>query len=435
MKIKIITLLLITMSMQQAWADGVNFFKGTFEEALVEAKKTNRLLFVDVYTSWCSPCKKMDKEAFGDDKVAALFNANFINYKFNAEDKNGNKKALTDKYGIKSYPTVLFLKANGEVKRKVSGYGGVNALLLEAKLALGLIDSFEKLQVRYDAGERDDQFMRKYFWAAGNKVQSMREGGNEFGEKIAEQFEKYLLSLPKEKWIAKEYFGATKIFMRGMGYMLENPIVAYMYENYNEFTNLVSESELASFVAVLHINEMGGIARKGDLNYLKKAEEIKNTPILRKYYQIAWGGIEGDEDIYLAIKRRGDFNYYSGKKDWESYLNTLEAHFVAKGGFEKINQMNLFGLTRPPISMGCTNQKVLKRIGEIIYRSYEDGGKNTNPYMGIDYMKCMLMMGDIDSAKEMAEKVKNLVKQYGEHAKVYSDKVDDVIADYEAKQK
>lgn len=39
----------------------INFELGTFEEALAKANKENKLLFVDCYTTWCGPCKQMDK--------------------------------------------------------------------------------------------------------------------------------------------------------------------------------------------------------------------------------------------------------------------------------------------------------------------------------------------------------------------------------------
>ncbi len=39
--------------------DGIQFSHGTWKEILSQAKKENKLVFIDVYTSWCGPCKKM----------------------------------------------------------------------------------------------------------------------------------------------------------------------------------------------------------------------------------------------------------------------------------------------------------------------------------------------------------------------------------------
>lgn len=43
---------------------GILFFNGTFKEALLEAKKENKPIFLDVYATWCGPCKKNEKNNF-----------------------------------------------------------------------------------------------------------------------------------------------------------------------------------------------------------------------------------------------------------------------------------------------------------------------------------------------------------------------------------
>ena len=36
---------------------GIQFFNGTFKEALAKAKKENKMVMMDCYTTWCGPCK------------------------------------------------------------------------------------------------------------------------------------------------------------------------------------------------------------------------------------------------------------------------------------------------------------------------------------------------------------------------------------------
>ena len=45
-------------------AQGIQFREGNWKEILEIAKKENKLVFVDNYTSWCGPCKKMVSEIF-----------------------------------------------------------------------------------------------------------------------------------------------------------------------------------------------------------------------------------------------------------------------------------------------------------------------------------------------------------------------------------
>lgn len=90
---------------------GVHFEKSTFETALTKAKETDKLLFVDVYTSWCGPCKRMARETFTQNIVGKYFNEHFINYQQDGEKGNGPE--IMKKYNIHAVPTFLFLDGNG----------------------------------------------------------------------------------------------------------------------------------------------------------------------------------------------------------------------------------------------------------------------------------------------------------------------------------
>ena len=53
----------------------MNFFEGSFEEALEEAKIQDKLIFVDAFTTWCGPCKRMKKNVFPEPKSVDLNHA------------------------------------------------------------------------------------------------------------------------------------------------------------------------------------------------------------------------------------------------------------------------------------------------------------------------------------------------------------------------
>lgn len=80
---------------------------------LEAAKAENKLVFVDFYTNWCLPCKLMDEDVFTDEEFAEYMNANFINYKVDAEKANGPNLALI--YQVMAFPTLLFLDGDGKV--------------------------------------------------------------------------------------------------------------------------------------------------------------------------------------------------------------------------------------------------------------------------------------------------------------------------------
>ena len=98
---------------------GIEFFKGSWPEALLKATAENKYIFVDVYATWCGPCKQL-KKTFKDEEVGNYFNKNFINVSIDGETPEGRKFLYN--YKIDSYPTLLIVDANGNVKTKSIGF-------------------------------------------------------------------------------------------------------------------------------------------------------------------------------------------------------------------------------------------------------------------------------------------------------------------------
>ena len=114
----------------------------TFEEAVTLQKKNPKPIMVDIYTSWCGPCKMMTANTFGNEIIAKYLNEHYYPVKFNAETRdsvkfNGfvfaNKNpegtqrpvhdfAISILEGKLSYPSIVFL--NEEIKKihTVVGY-------------------------------------------------------------------------------------------------------------------------------------------------------------------------------------------------------------------------------------------------------------------------------------------------------------------------
>ena len=77
-KIIILLTILLAGMVGNANAQGVRFWKGSFEEAAQEAKRQDKLIFIDFYTVWCGPCKSMSNRVFPHEDVGEYFNETFI---------------------------------------------------------------------------------------------------------------------------------------------------------------------------------------------------------------------------------------------------------------------------------------------------------------------------------------------------------------------
>lgn len=132
MKVQISFILLLICSWLSAnEIEGLKFIEVTsqkeWDKVLKEAAENNQLLFIDAYTDWCAYCHKLDKEVYTDASVISYFEEQFVNVKFDAESKFGYQ--LADFYGIDSYPTMLFLTAEGNVFDRIEGFVPAPTLL------------------------------------------------------------------------------------------------------------------------------------------------------------------------------------------------------------------------------------------------------------------------------------------------------------------
>jgi thioredoxin-related protein len=99
---------------------GIVFEHGRYTQARKLARETNKTIFIDSYTQWCGPCKKMASQVFTDSEVGNYFNKNFINVKMDMEESEGI--LFGRRYSVNFYPTLLFVKPSGELIKKEVGY-------------------------------------------------------------------------------------------------------------------------------------------------------------------------------------------------------------------------------------------------------------------------------------------------------------------------
>jgi len=110
------------------------------EKALELSEQQPRKIIVDVYTSWCRWCDKMEEITFSNPKIAQYINENFYPVKFDAEGKEeiqykdktyGFSKSGKREYhdlakelmgGRFSFPTVIFLDENQNLIQCVVGF-------------------------------------------------------------------------------------------------------------------------------------------------------------------------------------------------------------------------------------------------------------------------------------------------------------------------
>jgi len=106
---------------------GLNFVKSDrLSKVLEQASRTDQIVFMDIYTTWCAPCKLMDEYVFTDPDTRKFMNENFINYKVDAE--KGNGQTVATMYGASTFPTLVFIDKDGKVLARRQGATSITDL-------------------------------------------------------------------------------------------------------------------------------------------------------------------------------------------------------------------------------------------------------------------------------------------------------------------
>lgn len=113
---------------------GIQFVESNWAKALQEAKKQNKLIFLDAYTTWCGPCRMLKKNTFPNEAAGEFFNTNFINIALDME--KGDGLAVAEKYGVNAYPTLIVADGDGNVVTYTKGYVDAGQLIEFGKFAL-----------------------------------------------------------------------------------------------------------------------------------------------------------------------------------------------------------------------------------------------------------------------------------------------------------
>ena len=152
-KILILLLILISISCTgnaQKESSEINWI--TLEEAVKAQTKEPRKIIMDMYTSWCGPCKLLDRNTFHNKDLAAYVNKHYYAVKFNAEGndvvkfkdktftnpnydpakakRRNSGHQLAGYFRVQAYPTIVFLDENADLITPVVGYKTPNQLEL-----------------------------------------------------------------------------------------------------------------------------------------------------------------------------------------------------------------------------------------------------------------------------------------------------------------
>lgn len=139
----------------------------TFDQALVQAEKEKKLVFVDFFTTWCGPCKMLDNTTWRDPKVIQWLSKHTVPLKVDAE----KEVELAKRYRVEAYPTMAFIKPDGTLLDSIVGFCPPEKFLSVATAYLSGKDSLTLARENLKGHEDDPQRRMQYAKVLAEKGQ------------------------------------------------------------------------------------------------------------------------------------------------------------------------------------------------------------------------------------------------------------------------
>lgn len=290
MKNYIVILILMIGSAGRLCAQGIEFNHGNWVDIKAQAKKENKLIFLDFYTVWCAPCKRMAMEVFPLPEAGTFFNEHFINVKVDAEKGEGIMLAKT--YRPSGYPTLIFTDAEGKQLYRTNGAGTAQELIKHGKIALNPQEDYERLKDQYAKNELGKADLLRYLIIVKAK-------GNP--SSVNEVFDRYFGLTNATSLLAfemmKEYVSSS------------NSIAfKYLQTHRNEFYRLAGKKETDDFIKKILLKELS----------TQFFHYNKQEPLDR--YLVAKAALKTKVNLTEKEELQMDKSYYSRVKDEDNYM-------------------------------------------------------------------------------------------------------------------
>jgi thioredoxin-related protein len=333
----------------------IKFETGSFADVLAKAKKENKPIMMDAYTTWCGPCKMMDKQVFTNDTVADYFNANFIPYKSDME--KGEGKELAKRFEVRAYPNFVFIAPDGSVLHRSVGARPPHAFVEVGKDALNPEKRYAAYQKKYDAGKRSPEFLTEF---ATIKERAALDNRPEIEAYFATQKPAELSS--RKNWKMMNRFLSTSTIPAFKNLVDQRVALAKLYtqDSVDQLIVRVYEDDLQMALRKNNSAEIDQLKSELTKLKMKDADRI-----------ILWADVE-------TYKKKGDYDNYAktaAKLVDSYYANNLNAlNSYAWTFYEKVDDKKMLAKAeswinkavkeKPVYAFQDTQAAVLYKLGK-----------------------------------------------------------------------
>ena len=367
-----LTILIALFAFTCVNAEGIDFFEGTWKEALELANKEDKLIFVDAYTTWCGPCKKMARDIFPMKEAGDFYNANFINMKMDME--KGEGRTIRTKYNVSAFPTFLFVNGSGELQYTTKGAKPIDRFIQMGQEALKRFDNSGQFADKYEEGDRDPELLRKY-------AAALAKANKPEAAKVANEFIR-----------TKPDFSSAD----NLNFLYD----ATVYADSRIFSLFVKNK--AAIAAQKGEEAVDDKIQSACENTVKKAIEYKEPALLAEAKEKMQANAP---DKFANFDIESDMTFAEAMEDSKTFLKAADKYIKANG---KNNAVVLHKMAIRVATNGSADSKMKAQALKWAAKAAENGGELKYIY---SHAELLYMNGKHQQALPLAEQVKSMAEE------------------------
>ena len=343
----------------------IDFVGGTIAKVLKRASTENKLVFIDCYTSWCGPCKWMEKNVFNNKETANFYNANFINYKIDMEKGEGPEFRKTQ--NVHSYPTYLFLNGKGELVHMAMSKMNVENFIQEGKNAINPKQALGIMAEKYQQNKLNNDELSDYAVALNKRRDSKSK--EVFAKLIATANASWFDTLSGWKLIESFIADDTPELLRNL-------------EKYNKH-----------YIAMVGKEKVNAVYRRLLLYKMYKSSKDQDAVVFFKQLDSLKELGSSPRDIAIIVCQ-----YHLDGKDASKFITASNYYVdnVLKKDYETIVYLARLGLFK-----GKDNPEILRQSAQLTRKAYDI---NPNDYGTVStFAQIQNIVGNKEEAIKAAE--------------------------------
>ncbi len=387
-------------------SQGIEFFQGSFADALTQAEKDGKDVFVYHYSKLGASSVVMQEAVFPLPEIGAYFNERFISYQIDLGERVHPRGPLVIHYDFHLIvdPVYLILDSDGYGIGHAHGRATPKQLISIINRVIGESEStFDTWQEQYDSGERSTEFIQQYLMNAIEDLAFVKRSGETRPDPST-----HLVYVTIHKEIADAYFASKSykdLINETDAYLIMyfnehaargEELVEFVLQHYDEFLAVSSEAAMAQFALNATTNALIGAASNGDEEFIEYLEALETYP-MKRALEHERARVSESHHFPESIMATWGLDYHQAIGDWERVYEILLTRLEAKGDTVKESDYVLTAI----VLMESNNPAHHKKAVEYGKKVHESNLQA--PSYAAVYVAALMVAGNQYTADQVSE--------------------------------